>query len=58
MAKHSYRLLEEAVDRQADFAAGKEAGDEFEHDFGDAETAVVAAGWVERTDEPKKGGKK
>lgn len=61
MAKHTYRLLDEAVNVQADFAEGREVGSEFEHDFGqDAERAVIAAGWVERvdTDDAPKGGKK
>lgn len=65
MAKHSYRLLDEAINRQADFVGDKTAGDEFDHDFGQHEKAVIAAGWVERTDAEaaddeaaKKGGRK
>jgi hypothetical protein len=61
MAKHRYKVLEEAITRQAAFAEGLEAGAEIEHDFGhDTEKAVIAAGWVERldTEDAPKGGKK
>ena len=54
MAKRTYTLLEEAINRQAAFAADLQAGDELEYDFGDAEPAVLAAGWVERVDDDKK----
>ena len=56
MAKKTYTLQQEAIDRQADFVADMQAGDEFEHDFGESETAVIAAGWVEPAEEPKKKG--
>lgn len=72
MAKKRFTLLDEAFTAGADFLTeGRQAGDEFEHDFYNPETernseqAAIAAGWVAPVeDEPapkpadKKGGAK
>lgn len=55
MASKKYRLLEEGIDRG--WMDG-EPGTEVELDLGDSEKAIIAAGWAEPADEPKKGGKK